>query len=71
MAEDNGQENFEQEYNERRDRMESLQADINSSLDYFARVPDTAGENEDQKAGVRRDMEKLRNRISDFIRELE
>lgn len=71
MAEERNQEDFEQDYNKRRDRLESFKADINSTLDYFTRVPDSDGTDADQKSGMRRDMEKLRNRIADFIRELE
>ena len=71
MAEEKTQEDFQKDYYQRRDRLESIKADINSTLDYFAQVPDSEGAERDQKSGFRRDMEKLRNRISDFIRELE
>ncbi len=71
MADKLGQDSLKQRYNERRDRLRLIVANINNILDYFERVPATESEEQEQKQGMRSDLYKLENRIADFRSELE
>lgn len=62
-------ENFQSNFDQRRGRLRSLRSEldsiINSSLDYFSRTPQTEDEDREQRNGMRRDLDKLRDRILD------
>jgi len=66
MAEDMDINSIRRRFDERRDSLKSFQRDIDASLDYFSRVPESEEAEREQMAGMRRDINKLIDRLREF-----
>ena len=65
------EENYEPQHNRRTDQLRSIQQNIDATLNYYSRTPETSDEEAEQRQGIRSDVEKLIDRLRDFNRELE